>query len=143
MKTGTVLMLDDDPQQAELFCLALKKASPENNFQVQTVDVEFLARCKQQPAPLDVSRPVAVLVDHHLGQTRSTEILSALRQTIGQAAPLLVYTNGEPERHRDEVIAAGANDCFNKPMSLPEVDNIIRTVESLAGVQSSPIANMV
>ncbi|HUP53715.1 MAG TPA: PAS domain S-box protein [Longimicrobiales bacterium] len=101
-----VLLVEDDPPDAELVLAALAREGVE--VRVDTVD-----RLEDVRARLDATSYDVILADYQLGGWRGTEVLPELRRR-GLDVPVILVTGTMGEEFADECLREGATDFVLK-----------------------------
>ena len=125
---GSVLIIEDDPDIAEVLVYSLEKAT--FNTRVATTGEEGLK------ASLDwVNPPSIILLDLLLPGMRGTELCRRLRaEPTTSSTPIVVITAKAFEIDLKTSLELGANDYIVKPFS---VRDVIARVQSLLN-QNTP-----
>ena len=125
---GSVLIIEDDPDIAEVLVYSLEKAT--FNTRVATTGEEGLK------ASLDrVNPPSIILLDLLLPGMRGTELCRRLRaEPTTSSTPIVVITAKAFEIDLKPSLELGANDYIVKPFS---VRDVIARVQSLLN-QNTP-----
>jgi signal transduction histidine kinase len=106
-KPCTVLLVEDNPEHAELAIYALRKAR-EAAFQVEHVDQLAAALARLARGGIDVA-----LVDLSLPDSSGMETFQAIR-TAAPDVPIVVFTGMEDEKFVLEMLHQGAQDYLLK-----------------------------
>lgn len=111
----TILLIDDEPQMADLVRMAL-------GDDVRVVDAATLAEA------LEVARteqPGLVLLDLALGREDGLAILPDLREEPALASvPIVAFT--VHDSRREEALARGVSGFVAKPFKTAHLDDIVR-----------------
>lgn len=124
MKSKSILLVEDNPQDELLILRALKKVSLANEVEVvrdgqQAIDHlfgvgEFAARA-------DVELPAVVLLDIGLPRISGLEVLARLRaDERTRLLPVVILTSSDEERDRLKSYETGANSFVRKPLDFAE-----------------------
>ena len=100
-----ILLLEDDPRDAELILRAVRDAAPESSVQLADDRAEFIRT-------LDESVPDVILSDHGLGDFNSLDAFR-LAQSRAPGSPFILVS-GEFEQKASECLQAGAADFIPK-----------------------------
>ena len=124
MKTKSILLVEDNPQDELLILRALKKVSLANEVEVvrdgqQALDHlfgggEFAARAAAE-------LPAVVLLDIGLPRISGLEVLARLRaDERTRLLPVVILTSSDEERDRLKSYETGANSFVRKPLDFAE-----------------------
>jgi two-component system response regulator len=125
MKAGTILLVEDNPDDVELTLRAFRQHAVSNDVVVArdgAEAVDILVGTGDRP-PLT---PVLVLLDLKLPKVGGLEVLQALRDEPRTAlVPVVVLTSSAQD---DDVAAAyesGANSYIRKPVDFTEFGKVV------------------
>lgn len=121
---GTILLVEDNPQDEMLILRSLRKANLVNRIDVardgqQALDYlfcqgEFASRNPEEP-------PAVVLLDISLPRLSGLEVLEGLRaDPRTRLLPVVILTSSDEERDRVESYESGANSYVRKPVNFAE-----------------------
>lgn len=124
MRTKTILLVEDNPQDEQLILRALRKINLANQVDVvrdgqQALDYlfgegEFLARA-------GASLPTVVLLDISLPRVTGLEVLDRLRaHPRTRLLPVVILTSSDEDRDRLRSYENGANSFVRKPLDFAE-----------------------
>jgi two-component system, response regulator len=112
MSEGTIVLVEDDPDDEELTLRALRKARIGNEV--------LVARDGQQALDLLLGRsalPVVVLLDLKLPKLDGVDIIQRLRrEPRTHAVPVVVLTSSSEHQDMRRCYEAGANSYVRKPV---------------------------
>ena len=102
----TVVIVDDDPQMAELTRLTLEQA----HFQAATANT-----CERAMALVQQIGPDVIVCDIYMPDCSGTELARVLRQSEGlEAVPIIFLSAESLEQARREAVLTGGDDFFPK-----------------------------
>jgi two-component system, response regulator len=131
-KTVDILLVEDNPQDAELMIRAIRKRNIVNPFYVVEDGAEALdfVFCRGAYAGRDVSRPPKViLLDLKLPKVNGLEVLKAIKsEERTRAIPLVVVTSSREDPDIKTAYALGANSYVVKPV---DFDVFVEAMSSL------------
>jgi CheY-like chemotaxis protein len=116
---GTILLAEDNPQDVELFELALKRAG--YDMRVHAVScgeevIKYLKERKQKSTRSNFSLPRLVVLDGKIGGMSGSQVLAWMRQQLEFGSlPIIVLSGSEQESEREKAEALGANAYEIKP----------------------------
>jgi DNA-binding response OmpR family regulator len=113
---STVLVIDDDKTMRRLLQLGLRT----HGYDCLTAENGLAAQ-----AVLQNHRPDVILLDLMMPVMDGLTFLNWLRQTAGDATPVLVFTNVSTPKITQEALAAGANAFACKPLHLKELVSVM------------------
>ncbi len=120
MNPGTILLVEDNPEDEVLALRALKKALPSSRIDVardgqQALDYLFKTDAFTQRDGPDL--PAVVLLDISLPRLSGLEVLERLRTDRRTAClPVVMLTSSDEPRDRAKAYALGCNSFVQKPV---------------------------
>ena len=124
MSGGTILLVEDNPQDEMLTLRALRKVNLANQVDVvrdgqQALD--YLLRQGEFAGRAGVNSPTVVLLDINLPRISGLEVLTRLRQEEPtRLLPVVILTSSDEERDRLRSYQGGANSFVRKPLDFAE-----------------------
>lgn len=120
MQAASLLIVEDNPMNSEMMVMFLRK----KNYEVEAVGDGESALVR-----LAISRFDAVLMDIQLPGMDGLEIIRLIRER-SEAAEICVIavTAMAMPGDRERCLAAGADAYVSKPVSLEELDRLIRSL---------------
>jgi two-component system response regulator len=132
VKIVEILLVEDNPTDAELCIRALKKANLANNLVWVKDGVEaldFLFASGDFSARLVVNGPKVILLDLRLPKVDGMEVLRRVKQDERtRTIPVVVLTSSKEDRDVAESYKLGVNSYISKPV---EFDEFAKTVSEL------------
>jgi CheY-like chemotaxis protein len=147
---GSVLLVEDDPNDVALTQRAFTRAGFVNPLQVVTDGEQAIAYLAGQPPYADRRRhplPILVLLDLKLPRRSGFEVLAWLRgRQHVRRLPVVVLTSSQHSPDVDRAYDAGANSYLVKPVAFEGLLSLVRTLglywimtnEGPAVVESEP-----
>ena len=121
-----ILLVEDNPDDAELTRIAFAEAGGEYDLRVVAdgaAAVAYLQRCT--PAEL----PALVLLDLNLPRLDGHEVLQAIRaDETTRCLPVVVLTTSIEPSDVDRAYALGANSYIQKPVEFDRFVEVVRQV---------------
>ncbi|NMG74717.1 response regulator [Aromatoleum diolicum] len=124
MNRGTILLVEDNPQDEMLILRALKKSNLANNVAVardgqQALD--YLFGEGEFAGLAGTELPTVVLLDIGLPRLSGLEVLERLRKDPRtRLLPIVILTSSDEERDRLVSYECGANSFVRKPLDFGE-----------------------
>ena len=126
MNAGTILLVDDSPDDVALTLRALKKNNMANRVDVAT-DGEEALRYLLPEDRSDNRLPALVLLDINLPKVNGLDVLRAIRtHERTRHLPVVVLTTSNEERDIVETYDLGANSFVRKPVIFDEFIEAVR-----------------
>jgi two-component system response regulator len=117
MKSNTILLVEDNPDDIELTLRALKRNHVANEIEVARDGEQALQYLKDPETPL----PKLVLLDLKLPKINGIEVLKVLRADEDlKLLPVVVLTSSNEERDLAESYSNGANSYVRKPVDFEQ-----------------------
>lgn len=125
-----VLLVEDNPADAELTLRALQKNGAIKNIQhlwdgAEALDFLF---CRGKYSGRDAARPPRiVLLDLKLPKLDGCEVLREIKQDPRtRSIPVIILTSSGEERDLVETYRLGVNSYIQKPVSFAEFQEVVR-----------------
>jgi two-component system response regulator len=129
---GTILVVEDDPDDEELTLRALKKVNLANDIVVVRDGAEALDYlfADGKYAGRDAGdTPAVVLLDLKLPKVEGMEVLKRIRENgPNRLVPVVILTSSDEQRDLVESYRLGANSYVRKPV---DFDQFMKAVEEL------------
>jgi two-component system response regulator len=131
-KLLTVLLVEDNPDHAELTLRALKDAGPASDT-VWVKDgeeaLEYVGRRGRYQAP-GLARPALILLDINLPKVSGHEVLRRIKgNPESQPIPIVMLTTSGREDEVRGTYRAGANSYVTKPIRFSELVETMRALK--------------
>lgn len=121
-----ILLVEDNPDDAELTRIAFAEAGVEYRLQVVGDGVQALAYLRGC-APADL--PALVLLDLNLPKLDGREVLEAIRaEPATRSLPVVVLTTSAEPFDVDTVYELGANSYIQKPVEFERFVDVVRQI---------------
>jgi two-component system response regulator len=125
-----ILLVEDDPADAELTVLALRKERLANRIEIARDGAEALdfLFCRGAHAQRSFERPPRlVLLDLQLPRVSGHEVLRAIKADVRtRSIPVVVLTSSNQERDLVECYQLGVNSYIQKPVDLLKFQEVAR-----------------
>lgn len=130
-KTFTVLLVEDDPADANLAKRALRRGPVPCDVHLVRDGVEAMEFLRRQGERFAAApRPHLVLLDLNMPRKDGREVLSEVRADEGlKSIPVVVLTTSDVERDIEASYAHGANSYLTKPMDVEDFFALIHAVQ--------------
>ena len=116
------LLIDDDEDDQELFCLALKSV----NTSIQCVCTDSGGSAMDLLATNQAFSPDFIFIDMHMPSSDGIQCLSDLRDIQRLAStPVYIYSTSAPPASVAQSIQNGATDFIVKPSSIDQLTSIL------------------
>lgn len=126
MNDGTILLVDDNPDDVALTLRALRKNNITNAVEVAS-DGEEALRYLFTADETDHRLPALVLLDINMPKVDGLEVLRGIREDERtRYLPVVVLTTSTEERDIVATYDLGANSFVRKPVSFDEFLNAVR-----------------
>lgn len=123
MKDGTILLVEDNPDDEALALRALKKNNIANDVHVARDGAEALAYLSAAGAAL----PQVVLLDLKLPKVDGLQVLRRIREDERtRVLPVVILTSSQEERDLVESYRLGANSYIRKPVDFAQFTEAVR-----------------
>ena len=132
MTSGTILLVEDNPNDEALTLRALKKSGISNRVVVahdgaEALDYLFCTGTYNERDPADM--PAVVLMDLNLPKIGGLEAVRRIRQkTETELLPVVILTSSDEEEDRLHGYQVGANSYVRKPV---EFHKFVAAVQQL------------
>ena len=126
MLTDKILLIDDDPEEFDIFCQAF------SNLDETLVCIQAL-HCPDAFQKLDSSRelPKYIFLDLNMPGASGKHCLEQLKNHPAYSSiPVFIYTTSKQKLDLEETKKIGAQMFFTKPNSLEELNKILLFVMS-------------
>ncbi len=129
-RRAEILLVEDNPGDAELTAIALKDGKVSNRLSVVVDGVEAMAFLRKEPPYQDAPRPDLILMDLNMPRKDGRETLAELRKDpFLHNIPVVILTTSESKRDVTESYQLNANCYITKPVEFEKFISIIRSIE--------------
>jgi len=141
MKKVRILLVEDNPGDADLICDVLEETTQMQIEMKTVVDgedaIEYLMRRGRYQ---DATRPDLVVLDLNLPKMNGRDVLAVVKQHEQlRTIPIVVLTTSDAERDVCQSYALGANCYVTKPVELRAFQNRVHSIENFwLGVAKLP-----
>ncbi len=130
--TGTILLVEDDPNDVLLIQRAFRRASVTNPIQVVgdgEAAVDYLAGRGPYQDRSSHPLPAIMLLDLKLPRRSGFEVLEWLRRQPGlRRLPVVVFTSSALAADIRRAYELGASSYLVKPLEFDSLQNVLRTL---------------
>lgn len=126
-----ILLVEDDPVDAELTRESLKEAKVFVNLRVVDDGEKALSYLGREGPYAGAARPDLILLDLNMPKKDGREVLRAIKgdETL-RSIPVVVLTTSEEEMDIVKCYSLGANCYITKPVGLEEFIKVVRSLEN-------------
>ena len=122
---ANVLIVDDDEDDRDLFCIAVHELDPKINCILARNGEEALQGLRLEKFP----KPDLIFLDLNMPRLNGFQFLRELKKDIQlKGIPIVIYTASKQQEDLDETKELGAEHFFAKPNSFMELCQIVRGV---------------
>ena len=122
---ANVLIVDDDEDDRDLFCIAVHELEPKINCILARNGEEALQGLQLEKFP----KPDLIFLDLNMPRLNGIEFLRELKKDSQlQLIPVVIYTASLQEKDLEEAKELGAEHCFAKPSSFKGLCKIVKDV---------------
>lgn len=119
-----VLYAEDDPEDIEVFCEAIRTIDSKIVCQTVTDGINLFAFLENT-----IVLPDLIFLDINMPLMNGRDCLIRLKNSKDyQAIPVIMYTTSTRAIDRDELKRLGASDYFIKPSTFSEIYELLRDV---------------
>ncbi|WP_420459813.1 response regulator [Neolewinella sp.] len=128
MSTHRILLIEDDPSEAQLAQRTLRKIDPELEVIRLHDGEDFLNYYHQHPTPRDFD---LAIMDLHMPRTSGLEVLRTLQQEDQRTPfPIVMFSSSENQQDIAQAYAYGSSAFVTKPSTVADyrraLSNIVR-----------------
>lgn len=139
MTTRRILLVEDNPDDAELTITALRGSGVANEIIVATDGVEALEYLFGQDDAPDPEPPVIVLLDLNLPKISGLEVLRRMRETpTTRMLPVVVLTTSQQDEDVITSYGLGANAYVRKPVDFDAFTEAVHALSVFWLVHNQP-----
>ena len=122
---ANVLIVDDDEDDRDLFCIAVHELDPKINCILARNGEEALQGLRLEKFP----KPNLIFLDLNMPRLNGIQFLQELKEDSRLAGiPIVIYTASKQEQDLEKAKKLGAEHFFAKPSSFKELCQIISDV---------------
>lgn len=129
--TPDVLLVEDNPGDAELFRLAFEESELPGTLHEVADGAAALAFLRDEAGP-DSAPPVDIIVlDLNLPEVHGTEVLAEIRADPAlRRTPVLILSTSDADDDINEAYDLGANAYMTKPMAFDDTVALVDALDS-------------
>jgi len=120
----TVVLIDDDHDDYEIFSMALTEADPAVKCIYFDSAKEAFTRLTEENHPL----PDYVFLDLNMPGMNGLQFLEQIKQSSISHLPVVIYSTSILPSHRDRINELGVANSFVKPFSHAELIKILKSI---------------
>jgi len=125
-----VLLVEDDPGDADLTREALKEAKMMVNLTIVEDGEAAIAYLRKEEPYTDAVRPDLILLDLHLPRKDGREVLRELKNdTVLRTIPVVILTTSQANADILDIYGLGGNCYVTKPVGFEEFSKVVRSIE--------------
>jgi CheY-like chemotaxis protein len=125
-----ILLVEDNPDDAELTLDALRDGRVRNRVTVVEDGVEAMAFLRRQGPYASAPRPDLILLDLHLPRKSGREVLTEVKQDPDlRRIPVVVMTCSDDEKDILDVYNQHVNCYVIKPVDLDQFIGVVKSIE--------------
>jgi CheY-like chemotaxis protein len=125
-----ILLVEDDPDDADLTIDALHKGRVRNRVTLMEDGMEAMAYLRREGPYAEAPRPDLILLDLHLPRKDGLEVLDEIKQDSHlRRIPVVMMTRSEEEKHNIEAYNRHVNCYVIKPVDLDQFLGVVRSIE--------------
>ena len=126
-----ILMVEDDPGDADLTKELLEEAKVLINVNVVEDGVKALAYLRQEGEYSEAVRPDLIMLDLNLPRKDGREVLYEIKNDPSlHRIPVVVLTTSDADEDIFKSYDLGANSYVTKPVGLDQFAQIVRSIEN-------------
>ena len=130
-KPINILLIEDNPGDAELVRIALEQAKLYNQLLVVGDGEKAIALLRRQAPYQDIQRPELILLDLNLPIKNGFEVLSEIKSDKElMRIPVVVLTSSQAEEDILKSYNLHANCFITKPLDLNQFLNVVGSIET-------------
>jgi CheY-like chemotaxis protein len=125
-----VLLVEDDPADAELTRRTLEHGKLLVNLQTVTDGVKAMAYLRRESPYFDAVRPDLVLLDLNMPRKDGREVLREMKSDADlKAIPVVIVTTSSADEDIVKTYGLGCNCYVTKPIGLEQFSQMVRSIE--------------
>jgi CheY-like chemotaxis protein len=120
----TILLIDDDRDDQEIFSMALQEVAPDFRFITAGDGFEALEMLKERNV-----KPDYIFLDLNMPRMNGRQCLEEIRRDPELSeVPVVIYSTSSELKDREQLIEMGATAFVTKPPKIVELINIVRDI---------------
>jgi len=120
----TVVLIDDDHDDFEIFSMALSEADPSVFCIYFDSAKEALMKLTEESSP----QPDFIFLDLNMPGMNGLQFLESLKETTASNLPVIVYSTNLLPIHKERIKKLGVFGSFIKPFSHQELIKILKSI---------------
>jgi len=113
-----ILLIDEDGDDLKMFSSGLEK----KGIQVKTFDSSTKALFYLTLISGNMDLPSHIIMDYSMPKKNGHQVLSQLKNNADtKDIPVVIYSTGMSDLSKEQLLSAGALDCFDKPWTSREL----------------------
>jgi two-component system response regulator len=125
-----VLLVEDDPGDADLTREALKEAKMMVNLTIVEDGEAAIAYLRKEEPYTNAVRPDLILLDLHLPRKDGREVLRELKNdAVLRTIPVVILTTSQANADILDIYGLGGNCYVTKPVGFEEFSKVVRSIE--------------
>jgi CheY-like chemotaxis protein len=130
VKPINILLVEDNPGDADLAREALENSKMNNNLQVVDDGEKAMAFLRREGAYTDVPRPDLILLDLNLPKKDGRQVLAEIKSDGSlKRIPVVILTTSRAEEDVLKTYDLHANCFITKPIDLNQFLHVVRSIE--------------
>lgn len=130
LQTSTILLVEDNPDDAELTIRALRRSNVANQIVTAgdgAAALDYLFGTGEHAGRDTSQQPQLILLDLMLPKLNGMEVLARLRADLRtKLLPVVVLTSSDEERDRFATYSLGANSFVRKPVDFEQFSQAVQ-----------------
>jgi CheY-like chemotaxis protein len=124
-----ILLIDDDEDDLEMFSSGLEK----KGIQVKTFDSSTKALLYLTLMSGNMDLPSLIIMDYSMPKKNGHQVLLQLKNNADtKNIPVVIHSTGMADLLKEQLLGAGALDCFDKPWNFQEFTTQVEVFWELA-----------
>ncbi len=125
-----ILLVEDNPDDANLTVDALKEGRVRNNVRVVEDGIEAMSYLRRQGRNATALRPDLILLDLNLPRKNGREVLAEIKEDRDlKRIPVVIMTTSKSEQDVFDSYNLHANCYITKPVDLDQFMGVVRKIE--------------
>jgi chemotaxis family two-component system response regulator Rcp1 len=130
VKPINILLVEDNPGDADLAREALDSSKMNNNLQVVNDGEKAMAFLRREGSYSDAPRPDLILLDLNLPKKDGRQVLAEIKSDEGlKRIPVVILTTSRAEEDVLKSYNLHANCYITKPIDLNQFLHVVRSIE--------------
>ena len=130
VKAINILLVEDNPGDADLAREALDSSKMNNNLQVVDDGEKALAFLRREGPYAEAPRPDLILLDLNLPKKDGRQVLAEIKSDQGlKRIPVVILTTSQAEEDVIKTYDLHANCYITKPIDLNQFLHVVRSIE--------------